>query len=315
MKKKNYAKKALAPALLGAICSLVALTSVSYAWFTMGNTAEVGNIDVNVQAADGMQVSVDAENWKSVISLAELNGVTSNVISSDKFSPISSVGTVTDGVQKMFLGNVESNGKITATETTGNYQMFDLYVKVDVDSTLYLDIGSSVVDGTEGKNTHLAARVSFSDLGNVAYDANYSAETAKALKASTTAVIWEPNAKLHTASAIASGKATSGAAIATYKGVNAVITEPNDIKDAETGAVTKTYDSHFSDVTPKQPAYDSNLATSAKQELLSLEAGVNKVRIYIWLEGQDVDCANDIAKGSFVTKLKFTKTAPEQTGE
>ena len=41
MKKNNTAKKAVLPALLAVLCSTAALTSVSYAWFTMGKEASV----------------------------------------------------------------------------------------------------------------------------------------------------------------------------------------------------------------------------------------------------------------------------------
>ena len=59
MKKVKLVKKALLPAVIAVFCSLVALTSVSYAWFTLGNDASIEGMDVNVQAAEGIQISAD----------------------------------------------------------------------------------------------------------------------------------------------------------------------------------------------------------------------------------------------------------------
>ena len=79
MKKKSLVKKALLPAIVAVMCSLLALTSVSYAWFTMGNEASVGAIDVNVQAAEGLQISATGaeQSWKSILPVSELEALTS----------------------------------------------------------------------------------------------------------------------------------------------------------------------------------------------------------------------------------------------
>ena len=41
-----------------------------------------------------------------------------------------------------------------------------------------------------------------------------------------------------------------------------------------------------------------------------LEAGVTKIRVYIWVEGQDADCINEIAGGLFDVNLMFSLTKP-----
>ena len=41
MKKINLTKKAILPAIIAVICSVVALTSVSYAWFSLSDEASV----------------------------------------------------------------------------------------------------------------------------------------------------------------------------------------------------------------------------------------------------------------------------------
>ena len=41
------------------------------------------------------------------------------------------------------------------------------------------------------------------------------------------------------------------------------------------------------------------------KDIVELKAGINKMRVYIWLEGQDVDCINNISFGDFTANLAF----------
>ena len=41
-------------------------------------------------------------------------------------------------------------------------------------------------------------------------------------------------------------------------------------------------------------------------EVFSLKAGITKVRVYIWIEGQDVDCENNSAVGDVDFNFQFT---------
>lgn len=304
---KRSSKKALVPALLATLCSLGALTSVSYAWFTMGDNASVGNIDVKVEAADGMQISADAKSWKSILPVDELKAVETNLIPREnetvELSPVSTVGSVVDGKQQMFKGVIQSDGtKITATDVSNdakadNYLAFDIYVKLDKDSAFYLDEKSYVkdlVDDThEDKDTSLASRVSFAYLGNLP---SGTPAQAIALAESGTAKIWEPNANEHTKYV----EDYDLAANHEFKGVNSVISE-NDL--------TNNYDTHFSTVDTLSPAYDAQTSlTSEAQQLFNLKSGVNKIRVYIWVEGQDIDCNNDVAEGLISVGLNFKKT-------
>lgn len=307
MKKKNTAKKAVLPALLAVLCSTAALTSVSYAWFTMGREASVNQIDVNVQAADGIQVSVDAANWKSIIDAEDLRKQSTNQMLMDdpntdgvneakSILPVSTIGTVTNGVQEMFLGEVQKDSSVRAKEDTANYIQFDLYVKLDSDQKLSLAEGSYVKDSAAAKNTHLASRVSFANLG---VEAEPTDALALGTGVATTSVIWEPNADLHTTEAKQlnpSLEAVLNNEAVSYEGVSGLTGEADSsgLKAITTQKVT----------TIQTPYSETGTATA--NELLDLKAGINKVRVYIWLEGQDVDCHNDISDGGFGVGLNFS---------
>ena len=47
--------------------------------------------------------------------------------------------------------------------------------------------------------------------------------------------------------------------------------------------------------------FDKNL------EIFSLNKGVTKVRVYMWIEGQDVDCENNASVGNVSLNLQFSK--------
>ena len=38
----------------------------------------------------------------------------------------------------------------------------------------------------------------------------------------------------------------------------------------------------------------------------SLKAGITKMRIYMWVEGQDVDCENTASGGNIIYSLQIT---------
>ena len=294
--KKNLVKKAVLPALVALLCSVVALTSVSYAWFTMGNTGSVNEIDVKVGAADGMQLSVDASSWKSEITVDELKGITTNqMLEGVEIMPVSTDGSVTNGALSFFEGQLTSKGDaVLGLSTTSHYMMFDLYVKVDNKYPLQLASGSTVT-GVSAKPVHYATRVAFVDLG---CDETNDPDTSKGLDGDgvESSFIWEPNADIHTDAAQNQYKVSANQKIASYNAISG-ITGESPVANGFYATTTKSI--------------SSNLQTSVNgfdgaKDILQLEAGTNKVRVYIWVEGQDVDCLNDVSGTTFKTKLDFS---------
>ena len=54
------------------------------------------------------------------------------------------------------------------------------------------------------------------------------------------------------------------------------------------------------------PKITTPTGNSAYQLLLNLQAGITKVRVYLWLEGQDVDCENNASVGDLAFSLQFS---------
>ena len=55
-----------------AICAIV-LAASTYAWFTANTRVTVSTLDVKVEAKNGLQISTNAVDWKSVISNEDYN--------------------------------------------------------------------------------------------------------------------------------------------------------------------------------------------------------------------------------------------------
>ena len=211
--------------------------------------------------------------------------------SGDEFKPVSSALGLTNGSLDLFYGEVQTDGGIIADadQAAGKYVVFDLYVKLAVAKEFYLAAESSVTD-TNG--SHMASRVAFINEGVVTTGV---ASEAKALKGGTKAVVWEPNSNEHHSTTNVSGGQN-------YFGVNSEIEYTSGSKPAD-------YDDHFTEITEAnllRPSYsNANGKTAAEAKLFDLSAGINKVKVYIWLEGQDVDCINEVSGGQLKTVLNF----------
>lgn len=291
MKQKNLVKKAVFPALVALLCSVIALTSVSYAWFTMGNEASVTGMELNVTTADGLQISAsgNGNEYKSNLDLDDLEAVLEGENPKYQFPeevvPVST-GKSIDATTKHILfyeGQVEDGNLASVEATTADYIWFDIYVQVTTGDKLYLDKGSKVVDLVDGKQTSLSSRVAFCLLGTGSTPAEAQEQV---LESTDTVVIWEPNALKRTTAAINEGRADNVAI--PVKGVN---------------GAGPSYTNE--DISTLKPTYNANWETTAQQELFTLGVGYNKIRVYIWLEGQDVDCLNEVSGGTIAVTLKF----------
>ena len=324
--KKRKKSKKIFIAILMILFTGVILTASTYAWFTANKTVTVSEIDVNVTTSEGLQISADAVKWKTVISNDDITGVTyegsTNQLPGQTASikPTSTVGEIdtATGFMKMFVGDVTSNASgdyiLTATQsietkstTTGDFVVFDLFFQTNAAASVYLTSNSTV--GSVGTATGIqnASRVGFVVQGHA--DVGSDAATIRALKSDGTvpAVIWEPNNDVHTAAAVKHAADVyqistqqAGAPKLAYKGVKKDIYKTANIplNSAET--------EYFADVKPNISTTVAGIPKEKYERVFDLEAGVTKVRIYMWVEGQDVDCEDNASGGSVAYNLQFS---------
>lgn len=232
----------------------------------------------------------------------------------------------------------------TRQSTSGDYYAYDLFFRTDTASTLYLGEGSAVYDAKRSATpVSASARVAFVNLGRAddptaaralrtpvtsRFLAGYKAVDAAAfldpqeiyyyrddsgryvrikdyeldwdlfdglrregnlfvrddsVLHETPLRIWEPNAATHTASVTATGPIETRAVTA-----EGYITEENTAPVAD--------EVLFNDLQGfgKDTTY-----------VATVGPGYNKVRVYIWIEGQDADALDEVSGGSFSAELRF----------
>ncbi len=335
MKKKNQRKTAIMSTLLLLLLTAILLITSTFAWFTANQTVTISTLNVSVQASNGLQISADGTTWKAVLSNEDITGASTKYAAAKnqipkQLAPVSTVGEVdeTTGYMNMFSGNVAANkagyymitsdkqtDKNESGETaTGQYIAFDIFLKVDAstDTQIYLNGTNSHVtfkDGTQDKGLQNASRIAFINEGTVANGSTLA--TIQALKGGETGTtfIWEPNYDVHTSAATKNAEDTYGitdlaekdAAILPYSGIKAAIASDKAVDITKTAAATD----YFSAVTP---SLSTTKASTTNQSLtnLKLKAGVTKVRIYMWVEGQDVDCENSASGSDLSFDLQLT---------
>ena len=323
--KQNRRRKGILLAIIMILFTGVVLTASTYAWFTANRSVTVESIDVNVQATEGLQISTDATEWKAVITNDDITGASwTGVINQLPkgtgvyASPVSTIGqTDTNGLMQMYKGTVatpegQSDNLLTAVKSTeangqvGDFVAFDLFFRSTKAQAIYLTSASTVTlkENTSIDGLQNAARVAFINEGGVEYGSTAAAAQAK--KEGTLALIWEPNYDTHTAAGVANAHdaydintTQSGGSKLAYNGVKAPIT--NGVPVASTNT------SYFGSVTTQgSPA--SGIPSSAYIKVTDLVAGITKVRVYMWIEGQDIDCENYATGASISYNLQFAIT-------
>lgn len=327
-KRKTNVKSSIMVLLLIAIL----LIASTYAWFTSNRTVTISSIDVNVAAQSGIQISVDGINWKTVISNDDITGASATYAAAvnaipASMTPVSTVGDVSGDRMGMYYGIVLSNDTTGQYElhtadaaendaTSGKYIVFDVFLKVDQDEKLYLTDSSDVTAIDTDKGLKNASRVAFCTLGHAGLDA--TPETIQALTAGTDVLIWEPNYDVHTQAGVNAASSIYGQSTTltaaeklSYYGVKAVIPEAspvllNDHSEDYFTQITDTLGTKAGRLAKIAESTEGNPKTMGTQELMDLSAGITKFRIYMWIEGQDVDCENTASGSDIRFDLGFT---------
>lgn len=325
-KRKKYRLLILLLLLFG---TGIMLATSTYAWFTANKTVSIGTLEVQIEAKNGIQISADGTNWKSIVQKTDLTsasttyGAAKNQLP-DVLEAVSTGGVVNnDGQLPMYYGNIGTNAEgnyiLTATKetdangTSGKYIAFDLFFKVDKETDIWITPTSGVkttdVTDTGIKN---ASRIAFVVLGNTT--AGDSVANIQALNKGTASstYIWEPNYNIHTPAGIANARdvygkvdVTADHAILPYSGV---ISEINDGDNVLLGNATQAKDAtKFKDVTI---TYKTKANFTHYIPAFKLSNGITKVRIYMWVEGQDVDCENNASNGNINFDLQITTELP-----
>jgi hypothetical protein len=299
--RKNMLRSSAAMLLVSAL----ALTTATYAWFTNGLTGSVENFTLTAEDASGIELSADAENWYSALPWSEITSLSSNLYpgKTTKISPVSSTGaTGNDGKLQFYKVEVnpESNlvtASLLTTEANTNCIKFDLYVKnqntSDITFNLDLESATATADGSVTETAN-AVRVAFIDRGFVKIGSTNDIASVKTKNETKIVNIWEPNATSHTNATYSGQQVTTNAInapIDSSKKGEQVMLSNNIVTDANFIAEQKT-------------TYSTNGLLSLTKDKISANT-ITKLTVYVWRDGQDVDCTNQAALGKVIFNLKF----------
>lgn len=317
--KNNRRKKLLIPLFFSSFL----LMTTTFAWFSANRMVSIDSLNVHVQTDGGLEVSTNAIDWKQVVTVQDIMSAREKYAGSVnqlpyRMNPVSSGGNISDGKLELFVGNATNSvddfilvaDRSIETESfgedsNGNFIAFDVFFRVSSAKELYLD-GNSKIEYTADANPGIenATRIAFITEGTSEDNPNVS----QGLNNGLSSVIWEPNYDVHTEYGVSHARdvyglttSLTGASRLSYDGVTAVI--PSDLNIPISLANASTYPGLFKNVnigieTPK--------SGGTNQKITDLLPSVTKVRIYMWIEGQDVDCEDNASYGDITFDLKFT---------
>ena len=302
--------------------TLIMLTSATYAWFSSNKNGLIDSIDINVATLNGLQISHNAIDWSNEINKEQLETAIQTYRGAfnqfpDTLYGISSAGDVVNGKMNMFFGSTDetSDGNYTITavqeseincvgdeECEGHhYIAFDVFLLTNTKVDLVVTANSSVVNrdayDTGGQNS---ARIAFVNEGTV--DSTSNPLVAQGLLSGNRSIIWEPNYDVHTNGGVEQARrfysintSTSGSPRLPYHGINQAFDTPVYLSE--------TKNSRY--FTAMNPDIATTMVFNTDQDLMSIPAGITKLRIYMWLEGEDVDFENNASNGKLTFNLEI----------
>ncbi len=215
-RRGRNSKKRLNSLLMMLVLTAMLLIFSTYAWFSSNKEVSITGLKAKVAAAEGLQISLDAEKWSNTIDISKEKldalGTKNNHNWPETLNPVSTTGQEDAGDFVFYAGDVSGDGTYltNASENESGMIAFDLYFKNSSSGEsdpLQLNIGSLVeeikngmTDATTGDaitGLMYSARIGLLIYSNTA-DYTTAPENIRGLQAgSPVSVIWEPNAGKH----------------------------------------------------------------------------------------------------------------------
>lgn len=305
--KKTLKKRTFISAIAMLIVSAIVLTSSTFAWFSMAKRVEVETMELNITSPDGVQISANADAFTTVLTLADIKGESTARWAAyegnqnnfpELLVPSSSTLFVDKSLPVFYSGSINDSGRISASQVMSDvgsgYVAFDLFVKVGADQKVFWSESSITCE--DNPEVVSAMRMAVVNCGTVAAKSEAAAilATVPQNALQNRVAMYAPNADIHTDAS----------------GYEDGATVPNVYIDAPFANRTPTgngnnimQEGQYSSDPVGTKVLDGNMATEAYFNALT---GVNRIRVYLWMEGNDVDCENSVAGASIGFNLVFT---------
>lgn len=306
--KNTLRKRTFISAIAMLLVSAIVLTSSTFAWFSMAKRVEVEKMQLNITSPDGVQISANTSAFTTVLTMADFvddeattrwkayEGHSNNF--PELLRPASSNLDVTRSLPKFFEGSVSDTGVLALNQVedkNGGYVVFDLFVKVGKNETVWWN--ESTVTCADNPEVVTAMRIGMINCGEIAEKAT-AEDIVKVLPtnaAENRSVMYEIDSYNHT-------KASGFSAGATVDKLYVYTSRTNASRPS---GKTYTNDPYAAGILPQNVSLATE-DTADEVAYFNAVAGVNRIRVYLWMEGNDVDCANDVAGATIDFNLVLT---------
>lgn len=301
----------------------------TYAWFYASLNVRVNFFNIKVTDEKGLFISLDGINFGSSVEIDKdylINGLSdvypNNTSQWARFGlfPVSTIGIkspmndrfamyqITKTTQ--IFDNISKRVQVDVSQMTedrvnseNSFIAFDIFLKnasgAPYPDNLYLDDGTSIVyDDTkynEDAGTINSLRIGFLKMSSVPHKSTIEEIQNITCNNACESVIYEPNYLRHSDKSIERAdfygvKLINGQYNPTY----AVYNEGRNLElaNGQEGSDFDLDSEHF---------IFQNTRTDFTSSLFAIDNGITKVRVYIWLEGQDMDGIDTQGDGAFVT--------------
>lgn len=323
--KNKFLRKAILPSVVALGAAVASLSSATYAWFTKGVSATVVPFVVDVEDASGLSIGIDNyddtndifQAFTSKVDLSAAKLANDSDWEMPTLVGVSSAGTVDTTGKLMFysasLDTTLANDPISKITASANPSVlsFDLYVENYGEAKGVMLKGSTIEfkGAAGGIGAETAVRMAFVNNGvydsskgvgqRFVYDETLNVGYVDESNKGTRATIWEPNSEVHTANGKKKYALAKGVESSTVSG------------KIDTFACDKAGDFSASPLDRFAADAGNNLVlqntiTDVESTFFNVASdGTTKITVYLWLEGQDMDCLNDIATAEFEVSLRF----------
>lgn len=300
---------------------LTLLVTASYTWFTISRTPRVSNIGLYINAPTGMVIAAAPEGaeWVHQLDFAELVSETSPlrpVTWSEKDQCFYAAQYGADGRQTGDWIKLSDNINANRDDVYGYYIKVTFYATTDTDVKVNLTDAVAVEEGVSGSGTYLIGSPVWDSENIMHSDGGNGAQNAMRIGLKFTPMvdgvaqseesifyIYEPNSDTHV-----DGE-EGYIATPSIDGTDSLVPENRLIRQT-----TTTWTE--ADIVQRDVVVKTMGQFVSDTSLISLDAQqIMKIDMYVWLEGQDVDCDNRIGhEAQIMANIQFFADPSGQSG-
>ncbi len=302
------------------LLSLLLMTVATYTWFSISATPRVSDLYLFINAKPGLEIALDpAGEWVSQLDFRDMV---------DETAPLRPV-TWSDRDQRFYAASYGFDGRMTGTwepledsrhanknNIEGYYVKATFYARSGQDVKISLSPAVEVEEGVDGSGTYLIGTPVWDQETLLHSNGGQGAETAVRIGIRVTPVdtlgeptgeesifyIYEPNADAH------------------IDGSTGYVDTPSiDLTQTlvpEDRMILQTASTWTEAYPVQRTVVIKDLGEFTKDPwLFDLKTDAMVcIDLYIWLEGQDVDCTNEIQSAQIMANIQFSAETEGQSG-